>query len=251
MKYPLFLSLVLCSCAFSQKEVDILIVPPPLSSLEASLWGPVSWELEWVSIRGIEHCQVPSGGLVVQLAADEVCGFSLRPCSDRSTGMPTPLSLPAGGLYPHDVRKGRLETDWVGGLAVNFFLELLRRERAGGRRAAAFNWPLFREVLEKGIEEGLLPEDPWCMDLGTVAAKTLDTGFDRRRLVASGPSRSVVLPQALSGWLSDSPFMRSQGQQGGESVELGTSSVRFFVSDSALFHTGVGGSLLIPRIQSE
>lgn len=253
MKYLSIVVFLLLSCSFDRGEDGILIVLPQPSALEKEVWGDFHWELETLSCDGfINHGRIDGDSYCLQVERGAFLALWVYPVALFAKG-PQALSLPAGGLYPSDLRRGRLELDWEGGLLAHFFLELVRREGPGGRRAACFNWRRLRLLFEEDrIEkeagrEGLLPRDPWSIDWALAAQKTLDSGFDRRRLALPKKGRAIVFPAVGGPFLADSPWLRSQGTLQESSFILYGEGIRFHISSSHVWKSGPFGSLLIPR----
>lgn len=259
MKSMLILSLFFLSCSLEGGDRPVFVHPPAVTPAEASVWGPFFWELRVHTADGIEEYHCAAGeGLSVDLDPVRPAVLQLRPLAGtvavsgqyaaEEGHSPQALSLPAGALWPRDAHApDEIRADWFGGIVTNFYLELARREFPGGRRAASFNWPRFRALLEAGHADGSFPEDLWSVDWALVARKTLDMGFDRRRIKRGESVWTAELPPGNAVWLSDSPFNREAAFPGGAILAVaGRSTARWYTGD-AVFSASAEGCLQTSR----
>jgi hypothetical protein len=122
-------------------------------------------------------------------------------------GLLPEMMRPAGAVLPWDVSGDRVELSWQGGVDAFFWKELAVAEKgaSGGRVPWNFNWPRFRELLKSENVPGEIRVDPWNADWRSVARKTAESGFVRRRIV-SGKKMEIAVPGLGMEWISDSPF---------------------------------------------
>jgi len=68
-----------------------------------------------------------------------------------------------------------------------------------------FNWPRFRRLFDDPSLNAEVRADPWLADWPGIAAKTVQTGFDKRRLVPE-PRSALTVPVSPGPWIGASPF---------------------------------------------
>jgi hypothetical protein len=91
---------------------------------------------------------------------------------------------------------------------------------ADKRRPELFDWPRFRELWAGAELNPEIREDPWLADWPVLARRTLESGFDRRRI--SPKTRKTLglsMPPGET-WITPSPFAPARSWQEGEWVEL-------------------------------
>jgi hypothetical protein len=124
------------------------------------------------------------------------------------------LMYPAGAIFPWDVSAGKINLSWEGGVPAVFWKELASALPAAlsatGSSAAKrlpwyFDWPRFRELLESGNIPEAVRQDLWLADWKSIAQKTVQSGFDRRRIV-SRPLTKMSVPGLNGRWAGSSPF---------------------------------------------
>jgi hypothetical protein len=136
---------------------------------------------------------------------------------------------PAGAIFPFDVRSGRLQLSWRAGAEAWFYRELAAARNAalgaaeaeaGGaanakaafdkRRPEYFDWPRFRSLMAGDSVPAAVRDDPWRVDWRNVAARTVQSGFDRRRIVEQAAGELTAPRTALGEgpFAGPSPFAR-------------------------------------------
>jgi hypothetical protein len=149
---------------------------------------------------------------------------------------------PAGGIFPFDAEDGRIRLSWRGGVAAWFYRELVRAGDGGNplRGPQYFDWPRFRELLDSPALGDAVRLDPWLADWQSIARRTVQSGFDRRRII---PQAREDLPIALpqdGPWTGPSPF--------GEPVLGETGEIALFpVSGNVDTYVSAGGILRCTR----
>jgi hypothetical protein len=93
-------------------------------------------------------------------------------------------------------------------VAAWFYWELVRAGDGENRlrEPQYFDWPRFRELLDGSALDESIRADPWLADWRNIAIKTVQSGFDRRRIV---PQAAEELPVPLphgGPWIGPSPF---------------------------------------------
>ncbi|MDR0710383.1 MAG: hypothetical protein LBF77_09985 [Spirochaetaceae bacterium] len=241
--YVLFLAgILLASCA------EPVIVPayrvsfpePPAVWTEAL--GPPSWELYWVDSRGaLQSARHPEGGGPrVELAQNRATPLLARPFwpevlpAGRQTDGQIPIGVmkSAGAVFPFDADGGIIRLSWEGGVSAGFYLALARARLALGdgttggvspadkRRPEWFDWPRFRALLgNDGLPEEVR-EDPWLVDWDAVAAKTVESGWNSRRIRAVERTPFTVTIPADGPWFGTSPFAPARSWKAGDRVEI-------------------------------
>jgi len=169
------------------------------------------WRIEWVAEGGIwrERELAPGGGTpgipLIQEWTTAVLAWPFWPDFDLLPGMMRPL----GALFPWDASGGNLLLSWEGGVEAVFWKEMAAADRttsaANGRLPWYFDWPRFRELLESGNIPEAVRRDLWLADWKSIAQKTVQSGFDRRR-IASRTFSTLVIPGIGGHWIGSSPF---------------------------------------------
>jgi hypothetical protein len=165
---------------------------------------------------------------------------------------------PAGAIFPFDVREGRLHLNWKAGAEAWFYRELtaarnaaLAEAEAGGGRAKVeaaldkrrpeyFDWPRFRALLDSDAVPAAVRDDPWCVNWRDAAIRTVQSGFDRRRIVEQAAAELTVPRTALGEgpFAGPSPFARPLFP----SPDLG---YRFVVTSRSDTYVSAGGILRV------
>jgi hypothetical protein len=176
--------------------------------------GPPHWRFVWNDADGLlaRADTGPGYGAALSLPhewASAVLAFPFWPEQGIMPGM----LRPAGAIFPFDESGGTLRLSWEAGPTALYY----RRMAAGlpedtKRRPEYFDWPRFQALLSSGELAEELTRDPWLADWDYVAQKTLESGFDKRRIKPkkTGECRikAADLPAAaaLETWYGASPF---------------------------------------------
>jgi len=119
------------------------------------------------------------------------------------------MMRPSGALFPWDISGGKLIFSWEGGVDALFWKELALAERsssaAAGRLPWYFDWPRFRELFQSENISELVRRDPWLADWKSIAQRTVQSGFDRRRIIPRSFTE-LVIPGLGGRWIGSSPF---------------------------------------------
>ena len=173
-----------------------------------SLLGEPHWRVEWLDSAGRRQSAdiSPGGGLQIELPATWINPVTARPYWP-GLNLFAGFFMPAGALFPFDVSGSRLCLSWEAGPDTVFYLELAQAAAAqnSSKNPANFDWPRFRELFKSDVLDPDVSKDPWLVDWRSVAERTIDSNFDRRRLV---PQSAVPtdLPVPEGPWYGTSPF---------------------------------------------
>ena len=217
MKYRFFTGIIfplvlLAACKDGPILSSYRMVLPELPRHWEEILGAAHWRLEWVGAGGswMEE-DVPPGREAPELSpvpewTTAVLAWPYWPARDLKAGM----MRPAGALFPWDSSGGELTLGWRGGVEALFWKELAIADRSTaaseGRLPWYFDWPRFRELLyESGDSGGALFQDPWLPDWKAIAQKTVQSGFDRRRIVSRNFTE-ITVPGFGGRWIGSSPF---------------------------------------------
>jgi hypothetical protein len=241
--YGLFLAgILLASCAEPIIAPVYRVSFPEPPAVWTDVLGPPSWELSWVDGRGVlQSARYPQGAEPrIELAQERASPLLARPFWPAvvSAGKETDGQIQsgvmksAGAVFPFDAAGGLVRLSWEGGIAAEFYLALAKARlapengTAGGassadkRRPEWFDWPRFISLLESdGIPEEVR-EDPWLVDWDAAAAKTIESGWDSRRIRAAGRTPLAVTIPADGPWFGTSPFAPARLWKTGERVEV-------------------------------
>jgi hypothetical protein len=179
---------------------------------------------------------------------------------------------PAGAVFPYDAAGSHIRLSWEAGVEAAFYLDLAAAaERAGWGGAATdgdssgetgdgvsamphplrhpryFDWPRFRDLLRGDAIPPEIRADPWCADWRSIAARTVQSGFDRRRIKPVEREPLKVTIPGEGPWIGNSPFAEIQHWEAGETVELeAADAVEFRVSPQGLLRYRKGVWIWIP-----
>ena len=241
--YGLLLAgILLASCAepIIAPVYRVSFPEPPAAWTDAL--GPPSWELFWVDSRGVlQNARYPEDAEPrVELAQERASPLLARPfwptvvsAGERTDGsIQSGVMKSAGAVFPFDTDGGVIRLSWEGGISAEFYLALARARLAhengaadsipsgDKRRPEWFDWPAFRALLGgDGIPEEAR-EDPWLVDWDAAAAKTVESGWNSRRIRAVERVPLTVTIPADGLWFGTSPFAPSHFRQAGEQVDL-------------------------------
>jgi len=181
------------------------------------LLGSPHWRIEWLNDGGRKETKTVQGNSGGEISlpptvASAVSAFPFWP--DREIG--PGIFKPAGAIFPFDASGKTLVLSWQGGVDANLFWEFAEayrkaeEEHAVGQRAVLrlpwnFNWPRFRELFNDPNLNAEVRADPWLADWHGIAAKIVQSGFDKRRLVPEARS-SLEVPVNYGPWIGTSPF---------------------------------------------
>ena len=186
---------------------------PAVPDAWTTLLGQPCWRIEWIDPDGQFQRKdiLPGEGLAVELAvtwANPVTAWPYWPNHNLYPGG----FKPAGGFFPYEVSGGRLRLSWEAGPDTVFYWELARYASQTlednpdtTKIPANFDWLRFRELFTTGILTDPVCKDPWLVDWGSVAERTISANFDRRRLVPEN-TEPTAIPVPAGTWYGTSTF---------------------------------------------
>ena len=217
--WVIFLLVLLAGCDSGPVRSSHRPVLPVLPDDWNDILGEPYWRLEWIGKEGKwRKWEGPPGSkvpelLLIQEWTTPVFAWPFWP----ECGLTPGLMRPAGALFPWDAAGQDLVISWEGGVAATFWKELAAADRSagepsgrssGGRFPWQFDWPRFRELLKSGNIPEAAVEDLWLVDWKELGKKTVQSGFDRRRITSMNSSK-VNIPDMEGRWISSSPFAAS------------------------------------------
>ena len=192
----------------SRYDLELPEIPPAW----ASVLGSPQWKIEWLNPGGektaiwAENGQKPEISLP-QTWASAVTAWPSWPDKGIAPG----TFKPAGAVFPFDAKEQTLVLSWRGGVDSVLYWELAKAagdvlsQRAAARLPCNFNWPRFRELCNDPAVNAQIRADPWLADWPSIAAKTIASGFDKRRLVPEATGE-ITVPVSAGPWIGVSPF---------------------------------------------
>ncbi|MDR0688939.1 MAG: hypothetical protein LBG08_01545 [Spirochaetaceae bacterium] len=235
------------------------IIPPAYRAELPSLppgWeevlGSPQWRVEWINpdgkIKSRETGAASVSGLDIMVEwTTPVIAYPFWP----ERGILPGVFRPAGALFPFDAGNSRITLSWRGG--IDAWVYLCMRDAgsagdAGNRQPHYFDWPRFRLLMEDADIAEEVRLDPWLTDWQDLAVRTVQSGFDRRRIK---PIKKQELPVTIpqSGvYLGTSPFQEPLFWEKDETVLLPvTEKVDTYVTAEGLLRCTTGAWLWIPR----
>jgi len=209
------LLVVLAACENSPIRPSYRLLLPELPEHWKEILDEPHWRLEWVGEGGallekeLSPGQSPPGLSFMPEWTTPVLAWPFWPERELLPGM----MRPAGALFPWDACGDKLRLNWEGGVHALFWKELALAERPSAPATASearrlpwyFDWPRFRELLESQNIPEAVRNDPWLADWKSIAQRTVQSGFDRRRIVPKTLARFDI-PGLGGRWIGSSPF---------------------------------------------
>jgi hypothetical protein len=219
-----FLALGACDNGALRDEYALDFPPLPVAWQE--LLGGARWRLIWTDAQGAPQTMETGGEAAISVVAEWASPVLAFPYWPGRGVLPGEMR-PAGAIFPFDVRGDRLQLSWKGGAEAWFYRELaaarnaaLAEAGAGGgaaakaafdkRRPEYFDWPRFRSLMAGDAIPAAVREDPWKADWREVAIRTIQSGFDRRRITGQATEELLAPGSALGDgpFAGPSPFAR-------------------------------------------
>jgi hypothetical protein len=195
---------------------------PPLPAAWQEMMGGARWRLIWTDDRGAARTMETDGEAVISVASEWATPALAFPYWPGRGILPGEMR-PAGAIFPFDVRGGRLQLSWRAGAEAWFYRELAAARNAAlaeagaddgaaldKRRPEYFDWPRFRSLMDSDTVPAAVRDDPWKADWRDVAIRTVQSGFDRRRIIGQATEELVAPGSELGGgpFVGPSPFAR-------------------------------------------
>ena len=227
---------------------------PALPDGWRDILGEPCWHLEWIGEEGTwnkwegrQGAKAPSLSLVQEWTTP-VLAWPYWPGLDLVPG----IMRPCGALFPWDASGNKLVLSWKGGVDAVFWKEMAaidadKSETAKSNRIPwLFDWPRFREIIAGENVSDAVRQDPWVVDWREVGRKTVESGFDRRRIKAM-KSTEVEIPLPAGLWLSSSPFVSALETpvSGRLTLEV-TDAVGVWVSAGGILKASTSGWIFRP-----
>ncbi|MDR2070757.1 MAG: hypothetical protein LBP81_05000 [Treponema sp.] len=250
------LAFILFACRDPVIPSSYRMVLPALPPAWEAILGPPWWRIEWFGPDGrLCSDEGPASGFPeVSLPAEwasPVLAYPFWPGLGLSPGR----MRPAGALAPFDVQRGELLLTWEAGPEARFYRSLAAAVFSGGslsgtaaeRRPDRFDWPRFRNLLRSGDVPPEIRSDPWLADWDRIAAKTVQSGFDRRRIQARSREPLGVSVPWPGPWAGSSPFEEVRHWEAGETVTVeAAAEADTLISPGGMLRYNVNGTIRIP-----
>jgi hypothetical protein len=215
-----FIGLSLNNCGKALADSGFALELPVLPQAWEDILGSPCWRIEWINEEGRKETMTVNGngGRDISLPQTCVSAVSAFPFWPQK-GIGAGVFRPAGAIFPYDASGGKLILSWPGGVDASLYWELAGAYGRTGQEAAEgnteraavarlpmnFNWPRFRLLFDDPSLNTDIRADPWLADWAGIAAKIVQSGFDKRRLVPE--ARSVLeVPVGPGPWIGASPF---------------------------------------------
>jgi hypothetical protein len=243
---------VLVSCESSFSDSYRLSLPVVPASWAAVLGDP-AWRIEWINADGErERIDCNSGSApVITVMQEWITPVIAYPYWPGRNLVPDTMK-PAGALFPFDMADEQLVLTWEAGIDAVLYYEMVRHvgeETTGGafsRLPFYFNWPGFRDLLQSGNIKEAVQADPWQADWNTLAARFIQSGFDRRAIVQQ-VQQEIDVPVPAGTWVGTSPFAPAIEHTGGDLIlAIASTGVATFVSSAGILRCTPDAWILIP-----
>jgi len=177
---------------------------PEVPTTWLTLLGEPNWRIEWITpngLRQIDDFPPETSFFEIEIPVtwtNPVIAWPYWPSHSLLPG----VFKPAGALFPFDVDTNLLRLSWEAGHGAIFYREMaFAYDQNDSRIPVNFDWLRFRELFSEGTLSTAVCEDPWVVDWRTVAERTIESGFDRRRIVAE--AATLIFVSAPSGFSDD------------------------------------------------
>jgi len=205
------IGLFLNSCGEALTDSGFALELPVLPQAWEEVLGSPCWRIEWVNEKGRKKAMTVQGNggwniVLPQTWVSAVSAFPFWPEKGLSPG----FFKPAGAIFPYDVSGGNLVLSWQGGVDSVLYWEMAKSYGNSGNESTKqipmnFNWPRFRRLFDDPSLNAEVRADPWLADWAGIAAKIVQSGFDKRRLVPEARS-ALQVPVGPGPWIGASPF---------------------------------------------
>jgi hypothetical protein len=244
----LFFALVLAG-AMALGACDNPVIPPEytvefpaLPPAWQELMGPAHWRLVWFNPQGISQSK-ECGAFPETVGSSAIAVLAEVECPPQwatpvlaypywpGRGIGPGEMRPAGCIFPFDTAgstgstRGTIRLSWQGGVEAWFYRQLSEARSAAigtieaaalnKRRPEYFDWPRFRALMDSDVIPEAIREDPWQADWQDIAASTVKSGFDRRRIKAQATEELLVTGVPAGPFRGPSPFAKPLAQEPG------------------------------------
>jgi hypothetical protein len=245
------LAVLMAGCSDGLNQASYRPLLPALPPYWQEILGEPHWRLEWLGKEGAwQEREAPPGSALPAIPligewTTPVLAWPFWPERNLAPG----VMKPSGALFPWDASGGELKLSWVGGVDAVFWKELALADRstpaADGRLAWYFDWPRFRRLFEGDNIPEAIRQDPWLADWRDIGRRTVQSGFDRRRIVARTFSE-LAIPGLDGYWIGSSPFSKPlEGAPGGHLLLNVTDAPDTWVSSGAVLRCSTAGWVLV------
>jgi hypothetical protein len=218
-------SLGLGGCETPALRDEYVLDFPPLPAAWQELLGDAHWRLIWTDAQGASRTLETAGNAAISVASEWAAPVLAFPYWPGRGILPGEMR-PAGAIIPFDIRGDRLHLSWRAGAEAWFYRELAAARNAAlaeaeaetvagtvttaldKRRPEYFDWPRFRALMDSDAMPQAVRDDPWNVDWGDAAIRTVQSGFDRRRITAQATTELLIPGPALGAgpFAGPSPF---------------------------------------------
>jgi hypothetical protein len=212
--FVFLIGIALLGCESRIYPPEYPVALPCLPPEWEKILGAPCWRIQWIGPEGSPaYLDLREGDKPVIPVLREWASPVLAHPYWPSKGLLPGMLRPAGAIFPFDVRSGRIALSWRAGPEAWFYREMATARTADStekRRPELFDWPRFRALMTSDVLAEAVRKDPWEADWGQIALKTVESGFDRRRIIARS-REDLVFSGLDSGhragpWFGVSPF---------------------------------------------
>jgi hypothetical protein len=262
MKYRVFITIIalavlMAGCSDGLNYASYKPLLPVIPPHWQEILGEPHWRLEWLvdegvwqKWEGLPGSEPPDISFISEWTTP-VLAWPFWPGRNLFPGQ----MRPSGALYPWDVSGSTLRLSWKGGVDAVFWKELALAERsttaANGRLPWYFDWRRFRALFSGDILSEAVRLDPWLADWKDISRRTVQSGFDRRRIAAQS-FIELTIPDLDGYWIGSSPFAEPLYTAPGYPLILkATNNPETWVSSSAIIKCSRDGWVLIRNEELE
>jgi len=247
------LSLCIASCESAAIPHSYHLSLPELPHHWKEILGDAYWYVQWIDSKELwrETHLAPGQSLRELSPLMEWTTPLLAYPYWSDQGLLPGMMRPAGALFPWDADGDAIIVSWEGGIDAVLWKELSRADRSvqGGHKRLPwyFNWKRFRELLQGELLSETVQADPWTADWKTIAERTVQSGFDRRR-ISPQKGAKLVIPNADGAWVNSSPFVQPLVVPEGDSLTVTVhGTVDTWVSQERILRASDSGWIVLPR----
>jgi hypothetical protein len=205
------------ACGFEEHTYTLEF--PALPDYRQEILGEPDWRLEWINSSGKQeqaHCSKDNAPEITLPYSTAVPVLAFPYWPDR--GIVPGVMRPAGAIFPFDTDGNSISLSWRGGIDATVYRELAlsftslsagstdsANQSFAKRQPQNFDWPRFRELLREGDIDDAVQQDPWLADWSSFCLKTVQSGFDKRRIKPRA-GEEMLIPLNTGPWIGTSPF---------------------------------------------
>jgi len=236
LAFTAVMSLQFTCCTDRLSSVYILEMPQA-PEYWISLLGQPHWKAQWYDQDGKLQSEIilPGRTAEIKLPVTWINPVTVWPFWPERGQI---SFKPAGALFPFDCSGNMMILTWEAGVDAFFYNELASANTRNEKKIPSnFDWRRFRELFKTDALDSAVIKDPWLVDWNNAAEKSINSNFDKRRLVPQTTDLvNINVPSGV--WYGSSPFSEPLSFAQGENPSFPlTSGSNVWVSAEGILRT--------------